>query len=239
MISKDPRERYDAVRRRWPELFVNPPGAGYTILFDPMLVGAAEAAEEARLTAKGLPGSWSRTGVVFEDPYVIFVRDAVRRPDGSLGTYVRSLPASGSAGAAVLPVLGERIVLLRNFRHATRAEHLEIPRGFGEPGVSSSDQARQELREEMGAETSALIDLGRFHSNTGAASDCVDLFLAEIDSVGDPQTSEGISGIEFHPPNEVAQLIRTGGITDSFTVGAFTRALLRGILPGLPAGASG
>jgi ADP-ribose pyrophosphatase len=52
------------------------------------MVREAEAAEEARLALKGLPISWSRTGVVYEDAYMLVVRDAVRRPDGSLGTYV-------------------------------------------------------------------------------------------------------------------------------------------------------
>ena len=194
MIMVDPkRQRYESIRSKWPELFINPPGAAYEILFEPSLVNAAEAADAARLTAKGLSESWAETGVVYEDPFTILVRDAVHRPDGSLGTYSRLLPASGAAGAAVLPLLNGEIVLLRHFRHATRAQHLEIPRGFSEPGVSAADQARDELREEIQAETDTLLELGSFHSNTGMASDCVELFLAEIHGLGRPQESEGCS----------------------------------------------
>ena len=36
-------------------------------------------------------------------------------------------------------------------------------------------------------------------------------------------------------PKRVAEIIRDGEITDSFTIAAFTRAWLRGLLPGLPA----
>jgi ADP-ribose pyrophosphatase len=131
-------------------------------------------------------------------------------------------------------LLDGKIVLLRHFRHATRSQHLEIPGGFGEPGVSAADQAREELREEIQAETDTLIELGDFYSNTGAESGCVELFLAKIRDLGRPQTSEGIAGVEIEPPRRVAEIIRDGGITDSFTIGAFTRAWLRGLLPGLP-----
>jgi ADP-ribose pyrophosphatase len=171
---------------------------------------------------------------------MMVVRDAVRRPDGTLGTYARTLPASGAAGAAVLPLLDGQIVLVRHFRHATRTWHLEIPRGYGEEGVSAAEQARQELREEIQAEVGELIHLGAFHTNTGNTGDQVELFLAEILALGSPQSSEGIDAIEIFTPYQVAQMIRADedsdplAITDSFTIGAFTRAWLSGRLPGLP-----
>lgn len=242
MSSREQRSRYSQIKEKWPELFVNRPDASYKILDSPELVAEAESAEEERLRGRGMPISWSPTGVVYEDPYLIVLRDAVRRPDGSLGTYVRTMPASGFAGVAVLPLCEGKIVLLRHFRHATRSWHLEIPRGYGEVGVSATGQAAQELREEIEADIASLVHLGPFHSNTGTATDLVELFLAEISTPGAPQTAEGISGIEFRTPYQVAQLIRgdagTGPlalITDSFTIGAFTRAWLRGLLPGLSA----
>ena len=234
MTSAERRERYEEIRRQWPDLFINRPDAAFTILFEPGQVSVAEAEEKHRLAAKGLPRSWGCTGVVHEDQYMIVLRDAVRRPDGSLGTYARTMPASGAAGAAVLPLCAGNIVLVRHFRHATRAWHLEIPRGFGEPGVSAADQARRELREEIGAEISNLTDLGAFHSNTGTATDRVYLFIAELSAIGEPQGSEGISSIQTRPPDQVAEDIHSGDINDSFTIGAFTRAWLRGLLPGLP-----
>ncbi|KAB2347770.1 NUDIX hydrolase [Actinomadura rudentiformis] len=229
------RRRYDALRKRWPELFANPAESGFTILVEPSLVASAEAEEAARLSSRGLPAAWSSTGVVYEDPYLIVVRDAVRRPDGRLGTYVRTLPASGAAGAVVLPILDGQIVLVRHFRHATRTWQLEAPRGFGEPGMSMVDLARQELREEIGADSGSLVSVGRFRTNSGMAVDSVELFVAEIDELGQPQTDEGISGIELHSPNKVTEMIRTDMIDDSFTIGIFTRAWLNGHLPGLPA----
>ncbi len=47
---------------------------------------------------------------------MMVVRDAVRRPDGSLGTYVRTLPTNGTPGSVILPVLEEQVVLVHHFR---------------------------------------------------------------------------------------------------------------------------
>lgn len=232
--NQSQRDRYEALCRQWPELFDNPAGFPFTILFEPSLVAAAEDAQRAYLAARGLPEWWAGTGVVYEDPYLIVTRDAVRKPGGLLGTYVRGMPATGAVGAAVLPVLGDQVVLLDHARHATRTWHLEIPRGFGEPGKTALDQARQELLEETGAEAVDLIDLGPFHANTGMASDMTQLFVAEIRELGEPQAAEGIVGFKIYPPRQVAQLIKDGQITDSFTIAAFTRAWLFGRLPGLP-----
>ena len=234
MASAERRGRYEELRKERPGLFVNPPGADIALLLEEADVARAEAAQQDRLAAQGLPRSWGWTGVVYEDPYLIVLRDAVRRPDGSLGTYVRTTPASAADGAAVLPVLDGHIVLLRHFRHATRTWHREIPRGFGEPGVSPAGLAIAELREETGAEVRQLTGLGTFHSNTGTTADHVWLYLAEFTRNGQPQLSEGISGLERYTPGEVAEAIGSGEISDSFTIGAFTRAWLRGLLPGLP-----
>ena len=84
------RKRYDTIRRKWPERFVNPPGAAYEILLESSLVRAAEAEDEARMVARGLP---------------ILVRDAVRRPDGSLGNYCRTLPLVAQLGLRSSPCL--------------------------------------------------------------------------------------------------------------------------------------
>lgn len=232
--------RYDEIRQERPDLFYNPPNASYEILHDPSLVALAESAEESRLQALGIPTSRSVTGVVYEDPYLIVLRDAVRRPDGSLGTYVRILFANLSADAAVLPLCGGKIVLLHQFRHATRSWHLEIPRAYGQGNLSTTDLARQEIREEIQADAINLVHLGPFYPHTGIAAEQVELFLAEISGTGASQGMEEISAIEFRTPYQVAQMIRgdEGGhpstlITDSFTIGAFTRAWLRGLLPGM------
>ena len=66
----------------------------------------------------------------------------------SRGTYIRILPRRPESAVAVLPVLNGKILLLRHFRHSLRKWMWEIPRGFGEYGITAAENAEKELREE-------------------------------------------------------------------------------------------
>jgi ADP-ribose pyrophosphatase len=226
----DERGEYAELRRRRPEYFTNPPDAAVEILDGVEEVAAAERAKAAALRARGLPVEWSRTGVVYRDEYLTLLRDPVRLPGGAVGTYVRKLPTGGADGVVLLPVLDGAVVLVEHFRHATRRWHLEAPRGFGEAGVAAEEQAVRELREELGVAPTRLVDLGEVHPDTGTATDAVRLYLAEIAELGPVGAAEGIRAPRAHPPERVGELISDGTITDSFTIAAWTRAWLRGLL---------
>ncbi|MEO3783779.1 NUDIX hydrolase [Actinocorallia sp. B10E7] len=216
-----------------PELFINPPQAPYEILTDPDEVAGVERAVGRALADRGHPSEWARTGVVYEDPYGMILRDAVRMPDGGPGTYIRFVTPVNTPGVVLLPVWRGRILLIRHFRHSTRRWHLEIPRGSGMPGTSPEDNARRELLEEIGAEAAALTPLGVVHPDTGLTATAVHLFHAAVDDYGPPEEHEGIDRIIPATPAEVADLIRTGELTDGFALAAYTRALLHGLV-GLP-----
>ncbi|SBT49252.1 NUDIX hydrolase [Micromonospora narathiwatensis] len=236
-MSEGPDDpRYRELRARLPELFVNPPGAAVEILADPVEVAAAERAKSTALRARGLPVEWGRTGVVYQDEWLTLLRDPVRFPGGGLGTYIRSVSMGGAPGVVLLPVLDGAVVLVEHFRHATRRWHLEAPRGFGEPGVPAEEQAARELREEIGADDVRLVDLGVLNPDTGASTDEVRLFLAEVRAIGEPEAREGIRAVRLCRPAEVGALIRDGVINDSFTIAVWTRAFLRGLVGGAGTG---
>ena len=226
------QSRYREMRSAAPELFDNPPGAPFEILLNPADVAAAEEMAAQLLDARGMPRSWAHTGVVYEDPYSVVLRDAVRMPSGRSGTYVRRVQPAGAAGVVVLPRCAGDVVLIRHFRHSTRSWHLEAPRGFGEPGSTPDQDARRELLEEIGATPLALHPLGVVHPDTGQSADGVHLFYAEIERLdAEGEAEEGIAATLAVPPAACAELIRTGAITDGFTIAAWTRALLQGLLP--------
>jgi ADP-ribose pyrophosphatase len=225
------KRRYEQLRETRPELFANPAGTIFSILHEPEAVAEAEREAADRLRSAGLPEAWARTGVVYEDAYGLRVRDAVRFPDGALGTYIRDLGPRAVAGVVVLPVLGGSVVLVDHFRHATRSRHLELPRGAGESD-SPEDDARRELAEEVGADATTLVPLGELHPDTGISASSVAMFYAEIDRIGRPDTGEAIDSIRLVPPDELRDMIRAGAITDGFTLAAYLRAVLLGLLPG-------
>lgn len=126
------RADYLALVRARPELFRNPEGAAFVILLDEAEIRQAEAHVAGLLAKVGAPKEWAEVGIAFRDQYVLLLRDAVRFADGSLGTYIRMVaPENSFQGVAILPVWQRQVLLIRHFRHATRAWHLEVPRGFG------------------------------------------------------------------------------------------------------------
>ncbi|MGG8405080.1 NUDIX hydrolase [Streptomyces sp. 12297] len=213
-------ERYEALRAQRPELFRNEPD-GIEILSDPDALAAAG-------------------GVLYQDPYVILLRDPVRFPDGREGTYIRALGATAEAGSVVLPLLDGQVVLIEHFRHATRSWHWEVPRGAGTPGVGDAANAAKELAEEIGARVLELVPLGELYPDTGMAGDAALLFAARIDVVGRLATGEGIRSAVAVPFAEAEAMVGDGRITDGFTIAVLMRARLAGLASpeGSPEGGS-
>lgn len=211
-----------------PELFETVPG-GVRILLDPAEIAAVERAVMRDLEKKGLPREGAEVGVVFRDPWFYIVRDAVEFPDGARRTHARAINRVGN-GAAGLPVIDGRIVLVRHFRHAVRRWMLEIPRGGIEPGRSAEETARAEISEEMGGRVRRLTALGFLYGTSNLYASGAHLFLAELESVGEPQIGEGIVAIERMTAREFEEQLLAGEIVDSFTVAAFAHARLRGLL---------
>jgi ADP-ribose pyrophosphatase len=212
-----------------PTLFVNPPDAGFEILLDEADIREAESQMAQRLKAKDLPIEWAQVGIAFQDQYTMILRDAVRFPNGSLGTYIRMV-SDGTPGVIVLPVYQKQVLLINHFRHATRKWHIEIPRGFGIKGSSSKGNAQRELQEEIGAKISHLVALGHAYPDTGAAAEYNDFFYADVESYGDFEVDEGITKILPTPILEFERMIRENEITDEFTITAYALAKGRNLL---------
>ncbi|MFI2302921.1 NUDIX hydrolase [Actinacidiphila glaucinigra] len=232
---------YAALREQRPELFVNPPGTAYEILLDRAEQDHVTREVEAVAVAFGFPEDCADIGVVYRDPYVCMVRDAVRFRSGRVNTYIRFVPEGPRGGAAVLPVLDDgRIVLLHHFRHADRDWHWEIPRGFGERDEENSTTARRELLEELGGQVTEMIHLGELTSDTGMHSARDQLYLARLASSSFPETpgpgarEEGIDAFRALTPDEMRSELAKGHIHDGFTLAAWALATARGLLPSAP-----
>jgi|ERR1700722_8617273 len=161
--------------------------------------------QENRLLKKGFSAAdaveFSRIGVVNEDQYWIWLRDAVYFPKGIPGTYDRLLWKNElqrkCAGIAILPVSPSgQIILVLSFRHATRSWELELPRGRIEPGETQEEAAFRELKEETGFVASSMIALGEITTDTGVHSSVVPVFLGRIIAQNNSNTefSEAIAG---------------------------------------------
>lgn len=225
---------YEKLPRKFPELFSNV-DAPIRIITDPVVIAQWQERRRSQLAQYGEPLTWAEIGIVYDDPYVVILRDLVEFPSGSMNGYMRmfhraDLEGKDNVAVAVLPVLDGKIYLLHQFRHATRQWYYEIPRGFGEHGIATEDQARNELREEIDGEIEELVDLGLLYLNTGLEATCVNLFYARLKSVGKPSDFEGIESSLSVSIVELEDLIASGKITDSFTIAAYTRAKLNHLI---------
>jgi len=203
------------------------------IVLDQKAISEWEANKEAELKQKGLPLEWAKLGVILDDPYNIIVRDLVQFPDGDIRGYGRSIAAAtlrGGRGVAVLPFYKGKILLLRIYRHPTRQWHYEFPRGFGEPNIPSDTNARKEIEEETGGQVSELVNMGEFYNNTGYESAYVTLFYAQLSTIGTANKNEGIGSFVWLTVPELEEWIASGKINDGFTIGAYTRAKLKGLI---------
>lgn len=222
---------YFAFARTNPALFVNPYGAGFVVILEEEDIHATELQMAQRLKAENLPTSWAQVGIVYQDQYTMMLRDAVRFPDGSLGTYIRLVSEENSPpGVIILPLHQDHVLLIRHFRHATRTWHMEIPRGFGTQGFSAEENACRELKEEIGAIPSRIVSLGQIYPNTGMSLECDEIFYVEVESYGDAEALEAIAEIQPTPVPEFERMIRENVITDGFTLAAYARAKALGLL---------
>lgn len=212
-------DSYFQLMARRPELFQNPPGCPLPILTQ----------EEEIRTVESQTGR--QVGIMYQDQYICLLRDAVRRRNGEAGTYIRLLHTAGQAGVVLLPytAAGE-VALLRHFRHSTRSLCLELPRGFSEAGSTFQEDLYRELWEELGTRPLSVTLLGQAAADTGLIAGQVRLYAVEVAGPLCPTDGkESICGVELLPLEEVERLIRTGEITDGFTLNALYLARLHGL----------
>jgi ADP-ribose pyrophosphatase len=203
------------------------------IILDQKTISEWEAQKEAELKQKGLPLEWAKIGVILDDPYNIIVRDLVQFPSGDMRGYGRSIATAslrGGKGVVVLPEYEGKIMLLYQYRHATRQWHYEVPRGYGEPNIPAEENARLEIEDETGGEIEQLVSLGDFYNNTGYETAPVALFYAKLSSVGEANVNEGIESFFWLTVKELEEWIANEKITDGFTIAAYTKAKLKGLI---------
>jgi len=225
-------QEYLDFAKRYAEYFTNDQ-AMIKIVLDPDSINSWQESRKKELADQNLPFEWARIGIILNDPYILVIRDLVEFPSGNRGSYFRVLNQAdlkGGQGVVVLLRMNDKYLLLRQYRHPTRSWSYEVPRGFGEPGVPADEQAKNEVREEIKGEIAELIDLGEYHSNTGLEGSKAKLFYANLESVGKPAEEEGIESYLLVPLAELEAMIASAKITDGFTIAAYTRAKLRGLL---------
>jgi ADP-ribose pyrophosphatase len=175
-------------------------------------------------------------GVAAETKYVWLLVDLVQSQNAQGEwheyTYFRLVYRKQLEGAANTVIVGQvtnpaigpsgGIVLVRQERHATGRTHWELPRGFGETGLTAEANALKELREETGYIGEAARVVGVTCTDTGAMdAEVAFVHVSVVDyreAAAEPE--EVIESVRVCGWEEVLAMIRAGEIDDGFTVQA-------------------
>lgn len=134
-------------------------------------------------------------------------------------TYLREVVRHPGA-VGVLPLYGENVILVKQFRQAVREYLIEIPAGLIEPEEHPEETARREVEEETGFSVETLKKLAEFYSSPGMADEVLHLYLAKvkpsIPDLRNPDEDETLEVLLIHR-NEFLRLADTGQLKDSKT----------------------
>lgn len=143
--------------------------------------------------------------------------DEVERSDGHRTT--REIVEHPGA-VAILAWDGERLAMVRQWRHATGQVLLEIPAGTLEPDEPPAETARRELAEEVGLAAATWIEGPHFYTAPGFCDELMHLFLAtglREDTSGEADADEVLEPAWTTIPEALAA-IEDGGIRDAKTI---------------------
>jgi 8-oxo-dGTP pyrophosphatase MutT (NUDIX family) len=159
---------------------------------------------------------------VYRNSWMTVREDSIRRPDGSEGIYgVIDKPTY----ALVIPMDGERLCLVQQFRYPVGLRRWEFPQGTA-PEREDQDPAElaaRELREETGLSAGSMTGIGRLDVAPGMSSQRGWVFLATDLTHGEPEREleEQDMTMAWFERAEVEKMMAGGEISDAQSMAAY------------------
>jgi len=150
-------------------------------------------------------------------------RDSLKTPEG-LETRLEIIEHGGSV--VILPIDREgNILFVRQYRHATGQDLLELPAGTRDGDEPYEDCAARETREETGMEAGSLEKIGEFYLAPGYSTEFMAVFLA-TDLKHNPLApdEDEILSIEKIPVKKVFEMALSGKLPDAKSLAALLLA---------------
>ncbi len=134
---------------------------------------------------------------------------------------------------AIVPFLEGRILLIKQFRLATRGVIWEVPAGTLERGEEPEACARRELEEETGYRAGEMEHLFEAYLAPGYSTELMHFFLATSLEKSEQRTEEDeIIRVEPIEPGEVTRMILSNEIRDAKSIAAIAYLQAAGRLRG-------
>jgi len=166
------------------------------------------------------------TEIAHANPWWEYRHDRYVRPDDKEGEYYY-VHTHGSV--VVIPEMEDgKLFMTRQFRYLNQRESFEFIGGGVKPGASYLESAKDELLEEGGFESAAMMLLGRFNPFNGATDEICEVYVArKLKKRG--ARPEGSEEFEEHTLSitEIEALIKNGELWDGMSIAAFMLYKLR------------
>ena len=150
-------------------------------------------------------------------------RDTLKTPDGR-ETKLEIVEHGGSV--VLIPVDHEKnLLFVRQYRHATEQDLLELPAGTREGEEPFEVCAAREIREETGLEAGSLQRVGGFYLVPGYSTEFMAVFLAtDLKENPLPGDEDEFLQVEKVPLKQAVELAEGGKILDAKSLAALLLA---------------
>lgn len=170
---------------------------------------------------------------IYSGKFLQVYRDETELPDGAPA--IREWIKHPGAAAILALTDDHQLLMVRQYRYATRTEYLEIPAGKRDAGEDPLETAKRELEEETGYVAERWTYLAALHPCIGYSNEVIHYYLAEGLTRGKMAPDEG-EWVELVliPVAEAYRMAREGALPDSKTVsGLFLAESWWRTLPGM------
>jgi ADP-ribose pyrophosphatase len=158
---------------------------------------------------------------VYRNHWLRLREDQIERSNGAQGIY--SVVDKDDC-AAIIPLEGDTVYLIEQFRYTIQQRALELPQGGWEtPDVDAEELARGELREETGLVAASMTYLGTMWIAYGFAKQKLHVYLATgLTHAGtDPDPEEHDLLLKTATVAQFEQMLLDGTIQDVCTIAAW------------------
>lgn len=158
---------------------------------------------------------------VYRNPWLRVREDEIERSNGAKGIYG---VVDKDDAAVILPIEGETVYLVEQYRYTIGERALELPQGGWETaGVDPEELARGELREETGLVAATMIPLGALWIAYGFAKQRQFVYLATglTQAETDPDPEEHDLVVKTTTVTEFEGMLLDGTIQDTCTLAAW------------------
>lgn len=207
-------DEYFALIDKRPDAFIQSDVLG--IVTDPEIIKEFEANN---------PGK--QIGIAYNSEFNMMVVDLVQDLDGNLFCYERILHTYTDPACIIIPMIEDKFVLLRQYRHAVRGFRYAFPRGFGEAGMDGVTNSLREIAEEIGGKANKIRILGYIEPDTGLTDTKVMVNFCHLERYNENLQTDGIDRIFLATPTELNGLIANGNITDAMSIAAYMQFCLK------------